>query len=198
MDRFGQLLQELVTNDSVPSLFVLMGPFLSPLPHRQAAPSSPAERVKELSRGLQQLASLIAQHAALVKTCKFVLLPSIEDPLGAGTAPRAPLPEVLLGPLRQAEISCVAASNPCRILFFSKELLLWRYDLTVALKRHQLASLADRGTESEALITVLEQGHLLPLPLSVQTRIWELDHALTVHPPPNFVSCVPAHTVVDS
>ena len=41
--------------------------------------------------------------------------------------------------------------------------------------------------------TLIDQGHLSPLPLSVQPIHWEHDHALRLYPLPDVVRCVLPH-----
>lgn len=39
--------------------------------------------------------------------------------------------------------------------------------------------------------TVLDQGHLCPLPLAVRPIYWSHDHALRIYPSPQAVSMIP-------
>lgn len=43
----------------------------------------------------------------------------------------------------------------------------------------------------QLVMTLLEQGHLCPLPLTVQPVYWDFDHALRLYPLPDVVSLPP-------
>lgn len=180
MSKVGSLLQRCEHSQVIPASFVFMGPFQS---RRLGATQSLAA----LARSFRELGEMISKCPTIVKRAKFVFVPLLEDPLGAGILPRLELPEELLAPLREEGIDCAMASNPCRLFFFSKEIVLFRHDLTSALRRNYLPQIPTGTGSVSALQTVLEQAHLCPLPLSVQPRVWEYDHSLTVYPQPHFL-----------
>jgi DNA polymerase epsilon subunit 2 len=90
------------------------------------------------------LGDLLLEFPALVRSAQFVLVPGSADPVATALLPRPPLPSVVAGALRAKLGGRVhLASNPCRIIYFSQELVVFRDDImarmlrnTVVLKHH--------------------------------------------------------------
>lgn len=80
-------------------------------------------------------------------------------------------------------------TNPCRIRFFTREIVVFRGEVSTRLrKRALLPPVSDeevRETYDHAVKTVLDQGHLCPLPLSLQPIHWAYDYALRLSPLPD-------------
>jgi DNA polymerase epsilon subunit 2 len=79
--------------------------------------------------------------------------------------------------------------------FFTKELVFFRDDLVSKMRRHTLLQPREEEEEGDtsvqrqlsrhAVKTVLDQGHLSPLPLSASPICWQHDHALRLYPFPD-------------
>ncbi|KAF3939352.1 hypothetical protein ABW19_dt0206231 [Dactylella cylindrospora] len=96
---------------------------------------------------LDQLASTLSNFPSLLTSTTFVIVPSDADPWSAaftggasGLLPRKGLPDVFTGKLKrtfttanagrkEAGGKVVFASNPCRIGYFTKEIVVFRDDL---------------------------------------------------------------------
>lgn len=181
MCQLNTCLERCERSQIVPTAFVFMGPFLST---RLMA----AQSIALLARSFRALAEMIAKLPTIVKTSRFIFMPSMEDPLGVDLLPRFELPRELLQPLVDEGIDCIMASNPCRLYFFSKELVLFRHDLSRALKQNCLTSISSGAAKgAKVLKIIIEQAHLCPLPLTVQPRAWEYDHVLTLYPQPHYL-----------
>jgi DNA polymerase epsilon subunit 2 len=166
---------------TVPAAFVIMGPFVSNLQR-----GTPALGV--LHRVLSNLAEMIHRYPVISRQSKFVLVPALDDPLAPKILPRPPLPAELLEPFKHYSIDCVFASNPARLYIFTKEIVLFRRDCTVALKKNLIPDLSrDITDQCGTFRAILEQAHLCALPLSIQPRTWEYDHALSIYPSPDFL-----------
>lgn len=83
------------------------------------------------------------------------------------------------------------ATNPCRIRFYTQEMVIFRDDLLKKMQRHLVMS-PDLSEGSPALVeqlvrSILDQGHLCPLPAYARPIQWELDHAMRLFPLPHLV-----------
>ena len=60
---------------------------------------------------------------------KLVFVPGPNDPGPAAVFPRPPLPALLTQKLREMLPNAVFASNPCRIQYYTQEVVIFRDDL---------------------------------------------------------------------
>lgn len=186
LSKLQKLLCEYESLESVPGAFIIMGPFTVASNLHGSVPAA----LTTLRKAFSNLSQVIGTNSKLLTTSKFIFIPAIDDPLSTKTIPRPPLPDELLNPLRERGIECIMASNPARLFVFSKEIILYRNDMTVNLYNGllpQLSKYANNNNTGGAFRTLLEQSHLSPLPLTNQPRLWEFDHALTLYPIPDMV-----------
>lgn len=115
-------------------------------------------------------------------------------PLDAGTnnaLPRRAIPEEFIKDLRKKVTHVTFASNPCRVRFFTQEIVLFREDLLRKMQRHVVVppSLDSEGHDicQQLVESILDQGHLCPLPLHVRPVYWDLDYTLRLSPLPHLV-----------
>eukprot|EP00466_Bigelowiella_natans_P000272 jgi/Bigna1/33306/e_gw1.1.400.1 len=185
LDNFRTLLEGFV--DSVPRLFVLMGNFTSrPLGLKGGD-------VKKLQAYFDDLADIILEFPDLIKSSKFVFIPGPND-LGIGNVlPRSGLPRVITRKLRSNRFprnSTIFPSNPCRILYGTRELLFFRQDITHQMRRNCILQPSTHETKditNHLVKTILEQSHLCPLPNTTRPVHWENEHALHVYPLPDLL-----------
>ena len=170
----------------VPALFVLMGNFTS---RSVDATAGDAAAVASYFDGL---AALLGSFPEVATRTRFILVPGPRDPGSAsGLLPRPPLPAALAGRLLDTALipSLTLATNPVRIRFLSQELVLFRGEVTTPLLRRSVMPVAPPAPEKSAaehmIRTVIDQGHLCPLPLSVRPLYWAYDHALRLSPSPD-------------
>eukprot|EP00956_Cyclotella_meneghiniana_P040265 scaffold191200_cov73-Cyclotella_meneghiniana.AAC.1 len=167
-------------------VFVFMGDFISkPLSSNGA---------NDIISYFEDLSSLICKFPKIVDEGRFVFVPGPNDPGMTGVLPRGPIPNYFTGSLRSKVKHAFFASNPCRMRFFTKELVFFRDDLVSKMRRHALLQ-PRQDEESDASMrkqlsrhavkTVLDQSHLSPLPLSASPIYWQHDHALRLYPYPD-------------
>lgn len=177
-----------------PAAYVLMGNFSS-------VPFLPvAESVRAYREGFERV-KLIMRHLVNHKHARtrFVFVPGPRDP-GAQALPRAPLPGHLTANLaeeqRKEGFDVIFATNPCRIRHMSRELVFFRHDVLKLLRRHEVVPLRDpshpeilspQHVRNEMARLLLDQAHLLPLPLQESNIIWAFDHTLRLYPLPHAV-----------
>ncbi|KAJ8537102.1 hypothetical protein K7X08_035503 [Anisodus acutangulus] len=180
----------------VPSLFVFMGNFCSQ-PFNLSFKSISSFRAQFGKLG-QMIAShqLLAnfQHQQLKEHSRFLFIPGPDD-VGPSTAlPRCPLPKYLTEELQKYVPNAIfcsnPCSNPCRIMFYTQDIVLFRQDMLCRMRRSCLIPPSTEETSDpfEHLVaTIIHQSHLCPLPLTVQPIIWNYDHGLHLYPTPHTI-----------
>lgn len=167
-------------------IFVFMGNFTSkPL-------SSASEGTKAMISYFEDLANVICKFPNMAKEGRFVFIPGPNDPGITGVLPRGPIPNYFTSALRSKVKNVMLASNPCRMRFFTKEIVFFRDNLVSKMRRNCLIEpMQDSNGQlsSHAIKTVLDQGHLSPLPLSTSPIYWQHDHALRLYPFPDALIC---------
>ena len=173
------------------ALYIFMGNFSS-RPLNEILSNQAAYRA-----GFDALASLLTDFPDITAKSRFVFVPGPCDPGAANVLPRPPLPSSLVKSFinNDAIPHVTFTSNPARIRFYSQEMVLYREDLTIRLRRRAiLTPLYSKDGETRPVHgtrhmseTVLHQGHLCPLPLSAQPIFWELDYTLRLSPLPELI-----------
>eukprot|EP00985_Skeletonema_marinoi_P005683 scaffold2468_cov133-Skeletonema_marinoi.AAC.5 len=167
-------------------IFVFMGNFTSkPL-------SSASEGTKSMISYFEDLANVICKFPNVANEGRFVFIPGPNDPGITGVLPRGPIPNYFTAALRSKVKNVMLASNPCRMRFFTKEIVFFRDNLVSKMRRNCLIEPRQDSNgqlSSHAIKTVLDQGHLSPLPLSTSPIYWQHDHALRLYPFPDALIC---------
>lgn len=184
MRKLGTVLDGYENVEVVPSLFVFMGNFCS-------HPCNLSFRhYSSLRSQFGKLGQMISAHPRLTEHSRFVFIPGPGDPGPSTVLPRCRLPVYLTEELQKHVPNAVFMSNPCRIKFYTQEIVFFRQDM---LYRMQRASLIPHSTEEtvdkfEHLVaTITHQSHLCPLPLNIQPIHWDYDHALYLYPTPHTI-----------
>lgn len=177
-------------------VFVFMGNFCS------RALSLSRNGPKEIIGYYDDLAHIICKYPRIAKNGKIIFIPGPDDPGTASVMPRPPIPLFFTVSIRSKVTHAVFASNPCRIRYFSKEFVLCRQDILDKLRYNNIFDLRKNNNYHEdhssrngvynnkclvqyAVKTILDQGHLCPLPLSSSPIYWQYDHVLRLYPPPD-------------
>lgn len=187
LDRLRRVLLGYGAADVVPAAFVLIGEFSSTAFGQHAGDRA------TFQRHFESLASLLCEPGVreVAQRTDFVLVPGARDPGGgAGVLPRPPIPASFAGRLADRDVipRLHLASNPCRLRYYGHEIVVYRGDATLALRRRAVVPPNTSAEPSEpvhAAHTLLHQAHLCPLPLSVQPVYWAHDHALRLFPAPH-------------
>ena len=176
------------STDRLP-VFILMGNFRGP---SLSASHQPRTDVEELG-------NLIARFPNLADHAHFVLVPGPQD--DAGQVLPAPNTLMRFNNNGVRIKHCHWATNPCRILWKKREMVIFRYDLLHLLQRQELflqdkATLGGGLSEDDDSVrharlphcrlvkTILDQGHLVPSSANVPI-FWNYDHALCLYPLPD-------------
>jgi len=192
MEKLERLFEGFQDMSPLP-IFVFMGNFTSkPL-------SAARDGTKSVIAYYEELANLICKFPTIANEGRFVFVPGPNDPGLGNVLPRPPIPNYFTGALRSKLKHAIFASNPCRIRFFTKELVFCRQDIIGKLRQECLTpSFAEETaggighSNNDRLVqhtvkTILDQSHLCPLSLSSSPIYWQYDHALRLYPLPDAV-----------
>mmetsp|Transcript_8307 Transcript_8307/g.12741 ORF Transcript_8307/g.12741 Transcript_8307/m.12741 type:complete len:600 (-) Transcript_8307:190-1989(-) len=201
LDKLQLLFEGYQHFDPLP-VFVLMGDFCS-----SVTGACSQEGMKVMMGCFEELANVIASFPKLAQDGRFVFVPGPNDPgaLG-GVLPRPPLPPFFTNSVRSKVSHALFVSNPCRIRFFSRELVFFRQNLVHTLRRNcilppnHVATPDDNEEDSNtpknkspnnfvqhAVKTIMDQGHLCPVSSTSCPIYWQYDHALRMYPLPDAV-----------
>ncbi|RLN96760.1 hypothetical protein BBJ28_00025649 [Nothophytophthora sp. Chile5] len=188
-----------------PTLFVLMGDFMSASIGGGAGSNS----LQDLREYLEELGNLILKYPGLVEASRFVLVPGPNDPGSSRAFPRHPLPELCTRELLRKLPNVTCSTNPCRIRYYTQDLVIFREDLHQKMQRHAIlppmpeeeeeAAPMDEGEDEAAPAlsgasvdiskhlakTLIDQAHLCPMPLMACPINWDFDASLQLFPLPD-------------
>ncbi|KAI9490313.1 DNA polymerase alpha/epsilon subunit B-domain-containing protein [Zychaea mexicana] len=135
------------------------------------------------------LADLIQEFRGIATHSYFVFVPGNKDPsMGGGSLPQTVIPEWFTARMRGRVRNAIFASNPCRIRYCTQDIVVFREDLFSRLWRNSLLfpQMTEEDEPTKHLVrTVIDQGHLCPVPLTVKPIYWAFDHALRLYPLPH-------------
>ncbi|KAJ2298218.1 DNA-directed DNA polymerase epsilon, subunit B, partial [Coemansia sp. RSA 2706] len=137
---------------------------------------------------LAALGQLIAGFPEIARTSQFVFVPGANDPWGPGALPKPHLADCFTAKLRARLTHATFATNPCRIKYCTHEIVVFREDLLKRIRRNCVLPPTE-GTEivRHLVRTVVDQGHLCPLPQRIRPVYWAHDHALRLYPIPDLL-----------
>eukprot|EP00258_Populus_trichocarpa_P021962 XP_024437981.1 DNA polymerase epsilon subunit B [Populus trichocarpa] len=184
MGKLETVLDGFESQEVVPSLFVFMGNFCSH-PCNLSFHS-----FSSLRSQFGKLGQMIGAHQRLKEHSRFMFIPGPEDAGPSTVLPRCPLPKYLTEELQKHIPNAIFASNPCRVKFYTQEIVFFRHDLLYRMRRSCLMPPSTEETDDpfEHLVaTITHQSHLCPLPLIVQPIIWNYDHCLHLYPSPHTI-----------
>lgn len=210
--NFGTMLQGYVDADFIPYAFVLCGSFVSSQRASNATAGTASKGIIEkYQEAFISLGDLLVGFPDIVKKSHFVFVPSADDPFSSSTLPRKSLPKIITDKLvqrlsrgyggnLQAASKCHFVSNPCRLVYFGQEIVVFREDSLQRLLAHTVRLKGDIDSNDDVagqgvvdlkkylVSTILDQAHLSPLPAWARPIVWEFDHAMRLYPMPSAVS----------
>ncbi|CAH0550328.1 unnamed protein product [Brassicogethes aeneus] len=164
---------------SPPIAFIFMGNFMSE--------SHGSELMESLKKKFKQLGELINGYPSLVNSSQFVFIPGLSDPATPYMVPRLPLPSYVTEDLKKVLPKAIFATNPCRLQYCDKEIVIFRADLIAKLLQATLYKPQKDEIAYCATNTIVSQGHLSPLALNALTVHWDFDYCLRLFPLPDLV-----------
>ena len=132
---------------AVPTAFVVTGNFMSrPFGHSY-------EDTKILTEHFDQLANMISKYSKIRKGSQFIFVPGPSDPSTghANVLPRPAIPSIFTARLRQVlQNNVVFASNPCRIRFFTQEIVILRENVLHKMQRSAILKCKKSPVQQES------------------------------------------------
>lgn len=166
--------------DFPPVAFVFMGNFSS-------TPYGP-DRYQKLKDSFKSLADIMLNYPDLLEKSQFYFVPGPLDPGPGNILPRPPIPSVLTSDITMRIPNVHFCSNPCRIQFCTREVVVFREDILPKMSRHCVRFPSEETDMANHFAkTILSQGHLCPLPLHSRPVYWMYDHALRLYPLPDLI-----------
>jgi len=102
-------------------LFVLMGNFTA------RGVGGGMEGVKNVADAFDALGNMIGdEFPRIARKAKFIFIPGPLDPGGSGVFPLSPLPSMFTKVLSSRLSHFNAAGNPCRVRFYTQEIVFFR------------------------------------------------------------------------
>ncbi|XP_012153636.1 DNA polymerase epsilon subunit 2 [Megachile rotundata] len=162
-----------------PIAFVLCGHFLS-----FPANITSAHKLKE---GLKDLRDMIMQYPSIKESSKFIFVPASDDVGSPKILPRSPLPKYITENFRKNIPGAIFTTNPCRIQYCTKEIVVIREDILTKMCRNTLNFPHTGNIYDHYAKSIICQSHLTPLSLSIVPIYWKHDHALQINPTPDLI-----------
>ncbi|KAK7790122.1 hypothetical protein R5R35_006489 [Gryllus longicercus] len=162
-----------------PVAFVLMGNFLSSQYRNFQS--------QTLKSKFKALADELVAFPELINKSKFIFVPGPVDCGAVNILPRPPLPEWVTEEFRKVIPSAVFTTNPCRIQYCTKEIVVIREDIVTKMCRNTINFPTAGNIHDHFGKTIVCQAHLAPLPLNVCPMYWSYDTALRLFPLPDLV-----------
>ncbi|KAJ9083152.1 DNA-directed DNA polymerase epsilon, subunit B, variant 2 [Entomophthora muscae] len=170
-----KLFATLETKDT-PLAVVMMGSFTSkPF-------SAKGESADAYTDGFKKLGNLISEFSNLSKWCRFIMVPGPNDPVHIHALPHAPLAKLYYEGLSSKVSNAIFTSNPARIQIADKHIVLMRHNLLNKAASNPVT------IQKYYVRTVIDSGHLVPLPLNAQPILLARDNALRLHCNPHLVN----------
>ncbi|XP_074103933.1 DNA polymerase epsilon subunit 2 [Cotesia typhae] len=166
-------------SEDPPVAFVLCGHFLSSPPSYSSA--------QKLKEGFRNLSQMIKQYPDIHKYSKFVFVPGPLDLGAPKILPRGPLPKTLLADFIKAVPNTILATNPCRIQYCTKEIVVLREDILTKFCRHTFRYPETGHVWDHYARSIICQSHLTPMSLPVVPVYWKYDHTLQLYPSPDLI-----------
>ncbi|KAJ2552087.1 DNA-directed DNA polymerase epsilon, subunit B [Coemansia sp. RSA 1933] len=163
-----------------PIAFIIVGDFSS---RPFVAGSGDTARFRDSMAALGQL---IGAFPSIARTSHFVFVPGPNDPWGQGALPKPALAEFFTQRLGSRLAKATFTTNPCHIRYCTHEIVVFREDLLKRIRRNSMVAPTESTDVARHLVrTVIDQGHLCPLPQRLRPVYWAYDHAMRVYPVPD-------------
>ncbi|KAI9304710.1 DNA polymerase alpha/epsilon subunit B-domain-containing protein [Cunninghamella echinulata] len=172
------------TNKQLPFAFILIGNFSSENHTYMGLESD------QYAENFSAFADVISEYPDISEHSHFIFVPGSRDPWGGDLLPQPPIPPIFTKRMLQKLKRSYFATNPCRIRFCTQDILIYREDILSKLWRNALLN-PNTAIEPNPVIhlvrTLVDQGHICPLPLSKRPIYWTHDHALRLYPLPHTI-----------
>ena len=184
IEKLDQLLTGFEEVDAIPSMYVLMGDFVS----KKFNPYS-GDSLRAFQKGFEAMAQILSRHPKTLEHSRIVIVPgSLCDP-ATGMLPQPPFADSLVRGLSTRFPNVVLGSNPCRIRTYNKQIVFFNGAIVSGLRKARIVGngAPDESEDDSARLSrcVLSQMHLSPGPARDKPIVWDHDQGLRLYPPPH-------------
>lgn len=203
----------LTTYEIAPPLaIVMLGNFSSSAQHTNGA----SAQYKEY---WDDLAAILDDFPKLCQSTKFVFVPGSNDPWSLGGVtilPRRPISKAFTNRVQRACKDVVFATNPCRLAYYTQEIVICRDSMVERLRRTNLTIKGEdevlmhddqetqQDTQAQVFLTpsapppadsaartvvrtIIDQSHLSPFPIATRPIYWSHSSSLRLFPSPTLL-----------
>jgi len=160
-----------------PACFVFCGRFCS---------AYGSSHLPKLKQGLSDLSNIITKFPNITEESHFVFVPSSQDYGIKKMLPRPPVPSYITKQFCDKIPKAIFTTNPCRIQYFTQEIIVFRDDLMRKMCKNSLKC-PSKDLPENLSKTILSQSYLSPLPLHLNPVWWQHSQALHIYPMPDLV-----------
>ncbi|KAJ3423632.1 DNA polymerase epsilon subunit b [Anaeramoeba flamelloides] len=197
-DSVFEKLEKLFTGFNIeepPSIFLLIGNFFS------TPFDGSTKQLEKRRNAFLRLRDLIINYDFICQHSKFIFVPGIHDISYSPLLPRKSISNSLISMFKTTykgssqlttnknflSKNSHFVSNPCRIRFFTKEIVICREDLINKFLRHSIFPTPTKNSEIANSIakTIIDQAYLFPFPLNIRPILWNFDYSLRLFPTPD-------------
>lgn len=177
---------EMLEENGLPLAIVMLGSFTS-------LPITSDKSRKDYQENFNKLGSMILEFESLASWCRFIMVPGPDDPVLLKALPTPPLPNLYHRGLSDKVANVTFTSNPTRIQIADKELVILRKNLVNKSLRNLILPLPDKVATNPISIqkhfvrTIVDSGHLVPLPPNIEPILLGYDHSLRLAQNPNLL-----------
>ena len=183
LEKLNEMFTGFEEVDAIPSIYVLMGDFTS----KKFNPYG-GDSLRSFHKGFESLAQILSKHPQTLESSKIVIVPGVTKDPGAGILPQPPFSDSLLRGISSRFPNVVLASNPCRVRFYNKSVVLFNGSVLSQLRKSRIVgSSGDQTDDLKFARCILSQQHLTPGPARDRTVIWDHDFGLRLYPPPHAI-----------
>ena len=163
----------------IPFMIILIGNFI---------PEQSYKSFKQISNAFDNLCNILLKNQYLIRNCYFVIMPGPNDFALFDGFPKQQFMPNIIENIKKKVPNIINATNPCRFALFGKEVVVFRDDLNKKLSRNSIKIQDDSACSADEYVhTVLSQGNLAPVSLSVTPRIWHLGQCMSMVPLPDIL-----------
>lgn len=163
----------------LPFMIIFMGNFSS---------EQSFDKFNLIESAFENLTNILLKNKNLIEKCYFIFMSGPDDFSLFNGFPKNQYMPFLIEKMKKKIPNIINASNPCRFNIFGKEVVFFRDDLEKKLSRNSIRECSNPKNEKDYYIhTILHQGCLSPLILSVTPRIWNFSSSMIILPLPDIL-----------
>lgn len=147
------------------------------------------DQINQYKLYFDHFSSILEEYELICEKSSFLFIPGPNDISPHKLLPQRAIPKYFVSSLEKILTHVTFGTNPCRIRYFTKEIVIFRDNLYNKMLRSCINSPdTTQFTVSELLIkTIIDQHTLCPLSLNIQPRIWSYEGAFALFPIPDIV-----------